>query len=411
MNNKEKAKFCQSSLKFIIFVILGVICYFYLMEDAIKKSEKRATTITSRQENSGFEYPAIIICPYPGFKPSLSQKLEYAAKDLFRFETSDKHFFDNKTAPKAFEEYTYGDNIKISAVVLGHQVKLFSMKEGETKFKIGSVTQTVELKKVPTTADGICHVILFDKVIGNRGYMLVEHSDLIDSSDIPRHFSLYLLSKNEWKGIITKQWLGENPFKIDTSSYSFPFVIQTRLKMNQLFPLDPSSKGSLVSTQCIDTNAIKKIREAENCKEVCIPIQFRSLFDRSETKICADYDDQYCAYPKIQHYITKASDEKQILCTKENFENSYKGQVVFSDGMPYQVKKMVSKERTNNLLFFLVLNFDSDHITVQEEKLLYDSKDLLAWIGGALGIFVGYSIFDLASQILDWVFQVVCKFI
>ena len=90
------------------------------------------------------------------------------------------------------------------------------MKEGETKFKIGSVAQTVELKKVPTMADGICHVILFDMVIGKREWMLVEHSDLIDSSDIPRHFSLYLLSKNEWKGIVTKNWLGENPFKIDT---------------------------------------------------------------------------------------------------------------------------------------------------------------------------------------------------
>ena len=50
------------------------------MEDAIKKSEKGATTITSRRELSGFEYPAIIICPYPGFKPSLSQKLKYQPK-------------------------------------------------------------------------------------------------------------------------------------------------------------------------------------------------------------------------------------------------------------------------------------------------------------------------------------------
>jgi hypothetical protein len=50
-------------------------------------------------------------------------------------------------------------------------------------------------------------------------------------------------------------------------------------------------------------------------------------------------------------------------------------------------------------------------VTVQEEKLLYDSKDLLAWTGGALGIFVAYSIFDLSSQILDWVFQFVCRII
>ena len=107
MNIREKAKIFQSSLNFIIFVILGVICYYYLIEDAIKKSEKGAKTITSRQEHSGFEYPAIIICQYPGFKPSLSRVLKYRAKDLFRHKTSDKHFFVNKTVPQVFKEYTY----------------------------------------------------------------------------------------------------------------------------------------------------------------------------------------------------------------------------------------------------------------------------------------------------------------
>ena len=107
MNNREKAKIFQSSVNFIVFVILGVICYYYLIEDAIKKSKKGATTITSRQEHSGFEYPAIIICQYPGFKPSLSKVLKYTAKDLFISETSDKHFFGNKTVPQVFEEYTY----------------------------------------------------------------------------------------------------------------------------------------------------------------------------------------------------------------------------------------------------------------------------------------------------------------
>ena len=41
---------------------------------------------------------------------------------------------------------------------------------------------------------------------------------------------------------------------------------------------------------------------------------------------------------------------------------------------------------------------------ISEEKLVYDSRDLLAWIGGALGIFVGYSFFDLAKNIIDITF-------
>ena len=43
--------------------------------------------------------------------------------------------------------------------------------------------------------------------------------------------------------------------------------------------------------------------------------------------------------------------------------------------------------------------------------MIYTSKDLVAWIGGALGVFVGYSMFDFSKQIIDWVFQIVYRII
>ena len=179
--------------------------------------------------------------------------------------------------------------------------------------------------------------------------------------------------------------------------------------MNQFYPLDPLSEGLLASTKCIDTNEIKKIRKDQKCKEVCIPVQFSSLFEPSEIKICLDYDNHFCAYNQIQDYIWKLSLGKQILCTKENVEKSYKRQVSYSVGIPYWITKVVTKERRNNVLFYIRWNFDYNHVTVQEEELMYGPKDLLSWIGGALGIFVGYSIFDLTSLLLDWIFQFVCR--
>ena len=236
MNITEKAKICQILLKFIVFVGLGIICYFHLIEDAIKKSDKRATTITSRHEDSGFEYPAIIICPYPGFKPSLSQKLKYAAKDLFKYETSDKHLFLNKTVSKVFEEYTYGDSIKIS---WGGGLTL--LKEGENKLKYRNDTETITYKKVPTTEIGICHVIYLKVGRGKKGSLLVEYKDPINSYDVPKGFRVYVLPKNEWQGIVIRNWIGHRPFKIDTSSYSFPSAIFFQSTMNQFYPLDTLS--------------------------------------------------------------------------------------------------------------------------------------------------------------------------
>ena len=102
---------------------------------------------------------------------------------------------------------------------------------------------------------------------------------------------------------------------------------------------------------------------------------------------------------------------RQVWCTKKKIEKSYEGQVSFSDGLPYSIIKRVTEERKDKVLFLMRWDFDSDHITVQEEELIYGPMDLLSWIGGALGIFVGYSIFDLTSLLLDWVFQFVFRVI
>jgi hypothetical protein len=115
----------------------------------------------------------------------------------------------------------------------------------------------------------VCHVIFIDKVKeGKRTHLLVEYMDPINSSGVPERFSVYLLPTNEWQGTVTGNWQGATPFKIDTSSYSFPFAIRLQSTMNQFYPLDPLSLESPVNTNCIDTNGIKKLYKDENCKEV-----------------------------------------------------------------------------------------------------------------------------------------------
>ena len=45
--------------------------------------------------------------------------------------------------------------------------------------------------------------------------------------------------------------------------------------------------------------------------------------------------------------------------------------------------------------------FLSNMKTIYEEKLVYEAKNLIAWMGGSLSIFVGMSIFDILNQIVD----------
>ena len=81
------------------------------------------------------------------------------------------------------------------------------------------------------------------------------------------------------------------------------------------------------------------------------------------------------------------------------------------DGIPYFTTQNMDDERKKRIIVSLWWQFDSADGTANEEKLLYDSKDLLAWVGGALGIFVGCSIFDILAQIISLIFYFVARVI
>ena len=90
-------------------------------------------------------------------------------------------------------------------------------------------------------------------------------------------------------------------------------------------------------------------------------------------------------------------------------ENYYGGQITILDGIPYFTTQNMNEEEKKRIILSFWWQFDSAHGTVNEEKLLYDSKDLLAWVGGALGIFVGCSIFDVSYQIISLIFYFVAR--
>ena len=61
-------------------------------------------------------------------------------------------------------------------------------------------------------------------------------------------------------------------------------------------------------------------------------------------------------------------------------------------------------------LFFVHWDFISTYVTDREEVLVYGAVDLVSWLGGAIGVFGGYSIYDLSSQIIDLVFSLISRF-
>ena len=106
---------------------------------------------------------------------------------------------------------------------------------------------------------------------------------------------------------------------------------------------------------------------------------------------------------------SRYSNKKNLKCSEPRVENYYGGQITILDGIPYFTAQNMNEEDKKQIILSFWWQFDSADGTVNEEKLLYDSKDLLAWVGGALGIFVGCSIFDVSYQIISLIFYFVAR--
>ena len=49
------------------------------------------------------------------------------------------------------------------------------------------------------------------------------------------------------------------------------------------------------------------------------------------------------------------------------------------------------------------LSLSTDEVKVQEEYLIYNEVDLVGIIGGTMGLFIGFSFFDIINDVIAYV--------
>ena len=419
----QLVKFCHYSMYFLSFFGLLFPCYVFYMYDAIQESENGAMTVTKRSEPREYEPPSFIFCPMPSFRPSVSEKynLSIAPIDIFRYhnwldsESLEKKLFYNRNVQELYEEFQYGD-------ILTFNFKGVYLKFGKNKIFEGTIE--VELKIISTLFNGDCYVIEFnDNWKGEKGYLFVGYRQNLEIGDTPRGFVIYLTQRNSWQSIATNTWEeNEIPMKIDTMSYNFPVSVNiVPLSRKYYYPLPPKNRyienlRNFTQNECIKSEMIKAIHNeqmASNCTKLCIPaVFFNAFFNVSEVKICSNFDEHFCGNIwKIGNLVgEKINFCKKQMKIEKSAEKSFTGWAKFRNGaITFFLPEMISKEQEKRTLIYLYWKYQSNMTTILEENLVYSSKDLLAWLGGAFGIFVGYSFFDLAKHIIDIVFHFIDK--
>jgi hypothetical protein len=76
----SKRKFFELTVKSLLFLILLFLYYYFYMDNAlIQYYEKRTTMAESIKQVDQLEYPVLIFCPEPGFKPSFFEEIKSTA--------------------------------------------------------------------------------------------------------------------------------------------------------------------------------------------------------------------------------------------------------------------------------------------------------------------------------------------
>ena len=97
-------------------------------------------------------------------------------------------------------------------------------------------------------------------------------------------------------------------------------------------------------------------------------------------------------------------------CMQPTIEKNFKGVASFTDDFINNYPDIIDEERRKRTLMYLYWGYQSNLIMISEEILVYDPKDLVAWVGGALGIFMGMGIFDIVKYVIDFIFKGVFRF-
>jgi hypothetical protein len=75
------SKVIEFCLKTLLFLILLIMYYVFYMQIALDQyNEGRTTMAESIKPGNEHEYPVLIFCPEPGFKPSFFKEIDNKAK-------------------------------------------------------------------------------------------------------------------------------------------------------------------------------------------------------------------------------------------------------------------------------------------------------------------------------------------
>ena len=295
--------------------------------------------------------------------------------------------YSDKTISELYEEATYHIGSDFYLTIQEHRIGNINFtKVGTESFSLEDMaTMNLTLDSI-LTGNGICHrvAISTDKV----GFFYLFFQVTILDQSIPDFLETTITSNQNSYGIIYGLWT-EGKELIIESNFGSKLSPSVRLNMKKTEYLPKTSKCSMTKSyyECLATMLYLQ-KHTNSCQKACLPhfLKDFSKIDGNHSPICESIEDQFCRFLEIAKVVRKSYDVCKISCQQSTYEAKIRN-------MHWNVAD------PNQAHLYLI--FSSLNILEEKETLAFGVVEMVGYVGGTLGLFIGFSFYGLFSYPLE----------
>ena len=376
-------------LKALLLIVLVAVFFFLFFLQVVEQYlEKYTNTAKFEERVETVEAPTITICS--GWKKSLMDQYKITNM-VFQMEP------DNITmnVRDLFDEVTHELNKDFSISVsniLSHPVPLNvginTIKEGE------ELVQSYTVKKNLSTRYGKCYIVIPNQLqmtpLEDIWSVTIAKNITSENKDMNKIF-IQISANDTFNSLYFKM----NGVKNDITEQIFT------QETNGYIEIEYTEKNMEFTKECSEDGFFRcfanRIMESSefNCSRKCIPIYAQSVMEDIDHDIptCTNNSEEYCMIG-INSY-------KKWMKLKSACQKQCKNKAAILD-----LDRISSKPiyHFGDVQLELYLQVTATKVRYKE-YLIYDGIGMFGSIGGSLGLFVGFSIFDSLSLVLEYVLK------
>ena len=381
---------CKSLFLLILFIIFF---YFFFLQVVVQYLEKYTNTAKISERVESIEAPTLTVCT--GWKNSLMEQYKITPLVFMVRPSNETNIPMNLTVRNLYNKVTHGLNKDFSISVSNIVAHPIPLSIGINTIKEeGVLVHNYLVKENPSPHYGKCYVIIPNQIqmkpVEDIWSVTIARNTTLENKDMN---NIYIqISSNDTFNTIN--------LKMNGLTNQITEEIFTEEK-NGYLNIEYTEKNMEFIKDCSDVAFArcfaKRIVESSefNCTKKCIPIYAQSVMENIDHDIpqCSNDDEEYCMIG-IKSY--KNYEKLKSTCLK---------QCKIKDAI-LDINRLNAKPvfHIGNVQLELYVKVTPEKVSIKE-YLIYDGTGMFGSIGGSLGLFLGFSLYDSLCMVLEYVLK------